>query len=71
MHDGILDPIGLFAGRLVSSNTRLMDRYPFFRSNARERELLFAPAAKLGVTPLTVRPTARLAMAEARRNAAA
>ena len=71
MHEGILDPIGLFAGRLVSSNTRLMERYPFFRSSARERELLFAPATKLGVTPLTVRPTARLALAEARRNAAA
>jgi hypothetical protein len=71
MHEGILYPVGLFAGRLVTSNTRLMDRYPYFRSTPRERELLFAPAEQLGVTPLTVRPTARLALAEARRSAAA
>lgn len=69
--EGIHDPIGLFAGRLVSSNTRLMDRYPFFRSTPRERELLFAPAEKLGVTPLTVRPTARFALARAKRPVAA
>ena len=37
----------------------LFDRYPFFRSQPYERKLMFAPREVLGLTPLTILPTAR------------
>lgn len=37
----------------------LFDRYPFFRSQPHERKMMFAPREVLGLTPLTILPTAR------------
>ena len=43
----------------------LFDRYPFFRSQPYERKLMFAPRETLGLTPLTILPTARYALERA------
>ena len=37
----------------------LFERYPFFRSQPHERKMMFAPREVLGLTPLTILPTAR------------
>jgi hypothetical protein len=59
-HEGICDPNALFA---ITMYDFVTSRYPFFKSTAREREMLFAPPEKLGVVPLTIRPTARAVIA--------
>jgi len=43
----------------------LFDRYPFFRSQPHERKMMFAPREVLGLTPLTILPTARYALQQA------
>lgn len=43
----------------------LFDRYPFFRSQPHERKMMFAPREILGLTPLTILPTARYALQQA------
>jgi hypothetical protein len=65
---GINDPNALFAITLYDFVT---SRYPFFESLSYERELLFAPAPKLRSVPLTIRPTARLALQGRGRSTAA
>lgn len=70
-HPDFSVPFVLFA----SSYSQLYDsimfsRYPFFQSLPRERELLYAPLSQLETTPLTIRPTARYAIASGRREAA-
>lgn len=64
-------PLGLFATGREAMYERIIERFPFWKSHPRERELLFAPASELGVTPLTIRPTARLMIERARASAAA
>ncbi|MEM5470122.1 acetyltransferase [Hoeflea sp. AS60] len=44
----------------------LFERYPFFRSQPHERRMMFAPREVLGLTPLTILPTARYAVERAR-----
>lgn len=56
-------PFGLFASSYDTMYERVTQRFPFFRSLEKEQELLFAPVETLGTVPLTVRPTARLAIA--------
>ncbi|WP_099865653.1 N-acyl amino acid synthase FeeM domain-containing protein [Pararhizobium haloflavum] len=58
-HEGICDPNSLFASNIALMYDRVVQRYPFFNSEPREREKLFAPAAALKSVPLTIRPTAR------------
>lgn len=70
-YPGICDPNALFASKYETMYERVMMRFPFWQSHPKERELLFAPASKLGITPLTVRPTARLAIAQAGTGTAA
>lgn len=43
----------------------LFDRYPFFNSQPHERKMMFAPREVLGLTPLTILPTARYALQQA------
>lgn len=43
----------------------LFDRYPFFRSQPYERKMMFAPREELGLTPLTILPSARYALQRA------
>lgn len=49
----------------------MFSRYPFFQSLPYERQLLFAPLAELSEIPLTIRPTARLALQGRERDIAA
>lgn len=45
----------------------LFKRYPFFDSQPHERKMMFAPREVLGLTPLTILPTARYAIQQASR----
>lgn len=61
-HEGICEPIGLFASKYDIMYERVTRRYPFFQSLDKERELLFAPLDSFAVPPLAIRPTARFAI---------
>jgi hypothetical protein len=64
-------PLALFAMPRTLIQHEVSRRYPFFRSLPRERELLFAPRDSFALPPLTVRPTARQAIAQLRLSNAA
>ncbi|MDE1990946.1 MAG: hypothetical protein KGI75_00510 [Rhizobiaceae bacterium] len=51
----------LLASRSKEIRGRLMQRYPFFDSEAYERRLMFSRGNDAGSPPLTILPTARLA----------
>lgn len=70
-YGGFAVPFGLFASSYAMMRDTVLGRYPFFRSLPRERELLFAPRDSFKVPPLTVRPTARQAIAQLRLSSAA
>lgn len=55
-------PLGLFASSYNTMYDRVQRRFPFFRGLERERKLLFAPSSSMASPPLTIRPTARLAL---------
>lgn len=56
----------LMATRCKDVRSSLYKRFPFFQSEAFERRLLFARGEEMPFSPLTVRPTARLAHAHSR-----
>jgi hypothetical protein len=52
----------LLASRSKDIRQQLMRRFPFFDSEPYERRMMFARETNAGVAPLTVLPTARLAL---------
>ena len=53
--------IELHAANAAELKRTLFQRFPFFNSQPHERKLMFAPRETLGITPLTILPTARYA----------
>jgi hypothetical protein len=51
----------LLASRSKEIRPQLMARFPFFESEPYERRMMFQRSPDMGVTPLTILPTARLA----------
>lgn len=56
-YPGLMFPVCLYAAKVQTIRDRVADRFPFFTSSARERELLFGPNGEVGA----IAPTARMA----------
>lgn len=67
-HHGLSFPIVLYACDLLPFYDELLQRYPFFRSTAEERQNLFGPLGRSSLE--SVRPSARQAQRLAERDAA-
>lgn len=60
----------LLAARVRDIRPWLYKRFPFFNSEGFERRMMFESAETMPFTPLTIRPTARLALSAHARNSA-
>ncbi len=58
-YPGVVNRVVLFRTNAYANETRYYERFPFFRSTAMERRLLFAPPAAGELAPLTILPTAK------------
>lgn len=51
--------VELYASEVNFERSSIYSRFPFFSAQPFERRMMFAPRAELGLTPLTILPTAR------------
>jgi hypothetical protein len=59
MYPGLMVPVYLFQSRTSENMENTLRRFPFFRSTAAERRMLFAQPRPGELAPLTILPTAK------------
>jgi hypothetical protein len=62
LYPGLVKPVGLMAAHLPTVRERVLARYPFLRSSAFERRMLFERAGEHQSPPADVSPSERTSL---------